>query len=210
MKTSMLPDNKYSFQCPTLNKKAMYIVCAFVRHKHWRGERTSAKECHYAMRCGKCPAAEMIKQEEKQGGGMFISANPDKLHALDKEILAKVNRTLFYVSPEMGGIDPKRLKEILAIQRDTLRRNGWSEKHVLELDIFSSSMVSHSDEGVIYKGPTLATISFENVTTRVTSSDDAPRRRGRPPKNKVDDNDSFLSNIDTDMTSALNNAMQQD
>jgi hypothetical protein len=86
---SAVAGNGYSFTCPTTGRDARFLVCAFKRTKHWKGQRSADTDCHTAMCGGKCPVVHMLHLEWKQGRRMFYDAEP-RTHILPKEIIDRV------------------------------------------------------------------------------------------------------------------------
>lgn len=83
--------NKYMFHCPTVGRDVLFVMCAFKKAKHWRGEPFAEQDCKTAMRGGKCPCVAMQTVEYNEGERMFYSAEL-KLHKIPAAISDRLSR----------------------------------------------------------------------------------------------------------------------
>lgn len=60
---SLQHDNQFRFTCPVFNAETRMGACTELRDKVYMGQTVEKRlGCQAAMRCGKCPAAEMVSQ----------------------------------------------------------------------------------------------------------------------------------------------------
>lgn len=98
---SAQPGNGYQFHCPVVDRDARFLVCAFMRRKHMRGESFEAHDCKCAMVGNKCPAVHMLKLEWTSGDRRFFDKEPT-MHRLPKDILERIEKVRLLPSQAAG------------------------------------------------------------------------------------------------------------
>lgn len=100
---TLSPKNQFTFDCPIFNTETKMAVCTAIREKVWMGKRIYNKEgvevrtgCQAAMRCGMCPAAEVVKQISYGKGRVSddhgsLEPKKGKLHASILERVVNVS-----------------------------------------------------------------------------------------------------------------------
>lgn len=88
-KDSVEQGNHYTFECPVVQRDARFLVCAFKRNKHMRGEDFQDQDCRCAMRGNKCPAVHMVHKEWREEHRSFFDAEPTR-HRLPTDILERI------------------------------------------------------------------------------------------------------------------------
>ena len=60
---SLSDENAFQFVCPLFNAKTKMGSCTKLREMVWMGKHVPVRRgCQAAMRCGKCPAADMVSR----------------------------------------------------------------------------------------------------------------------------------------------------
>lgn len=103
-KDSSAAGNNYTFHCPVVGRDVRYIVCAFKKAKHWRGEKFADQDCHVLMNASKCPAIHMQKKEWATSERMFWSESTEP-KKLPIDIADRINR-LLVIPGHLNGYNP--------------------------------------------------------------------------------------------------------
>jgi hypothetical protein len=111
---SAVSGNAYRFHCPTVERDARFIVCAFKKNRHWRGENFLDQDCRLAMRAGKCPVVEMMKAEYRAQDRLFFETESKSVHKLPTEIAEHMARIVVVPSHAAGlHLTPEQLEKHL-------------------------------------------------------------------------------------------------
>lgn len=89
--------NQFQFTCPVFDAKTAMGACMKLRDRVWKGQATEKRQgCQVAMKCGKCPAAELVAMHiyNKAWDNDFHGSVEPKAGKLHVAVLAKVERTM--------------------------------------------------------------------------------------------------------------------
>lgn len=98
---TLSPANKFTFVCPLFDAKTMMGHCVQLRDIVWKG-KTFPKRlgCQAAMKCGKCPASELISMHIFNGtwNNDFHGSREAKEGKLHAAVLARIERVVMQES----------------------------------------------------------------------------------------------------------------